>query len=650
MPQSASEATPARGTGSPSTDPELGSEEVGAQLGSPGFGSQLDVLAVVRATQTFSAELDLDRLVATMLELLVEHAGAERGCLLLTPGGEARLAAEAVVHPSGITVTLALGLPSELHLPMTVLDYVRQTRRAVVVGDPQGLRRFSSDPYLRGDLPLSLACLPMTHRGQLVALLYLEHRHLADAFTPAHVALLEVLSFQAAISLENARIYTDLDDAFERLRHKALHDELTDLANRALLLEHLRVALALAHRGDSSLAVFCLGLDNFKVVNDSLGHEAGDTLLIEVAHRLRSVLRETDTAARLSGDEFAILCVDIADERQPHQIAARLATELAMPFHVGGTELRVTASIGIVLPTNLSDGPEQLLRDADLAMYRAKQQGKNRFEFFNEIHRVRVVDRLRMESELRHGLAHDELRVYYQPVFRLSDFAIVGFEALVRWEHPARGLLMPSNFLEVAEESDLVVEIGLRVLTEACNQAVAWQKMGVAPPTMAVNLSLRQLYKGDFPQRLAGILSETGLDPRLLMLEVTESLLFDANVSATADLVAVKDMGVQLGIDDFGTGYSSLSYLKRLPVTFIKVDRSFVNGLGDNAEDSAIVEAVIRLGQALDLDTIAEGVETGEQLVELMTLGCTYGQGFYVSKALPAESAELLLLTGGRGP
>jgi EAL domain-containing protein (putative c-di-GMP-specific phosphodiesterase class I) len=255
-----------------------------------------------------------------------------------------------------------------------------------------------------------------------------------------------------------------------------------------------------------------------------------------------------------------------------------------------------------------------------------------------------------MESELRHGLANAELRVYYQPVFRLSDFAIVGFEALVRWEHPARGLLMPSSFLEVAEESDLVVEIGLRVLTEACTQAVAWQKIALAPPTMAVNLSLRQLYKGDFPQRLAGILSETGLDPRLLMLEVTESLLFDANMSATADLVALKDMGVQLGIDDFGTGYSSLSYLKQLPVTFIKVDRSFVNGLGDNAEDSAIVEAVIRLGQALDLDTIAEGVETGEQLVELMTLGCTYGQGFYVSKALPAESAELLLLTGGRGP
>jgi diguanylate cyclase (GGDEF)-like protein/PAS domain S-box-containing protein len=424
----------------------------------------------------------------------------------------------------------------------------------------------------------------------------------------------------------------------ERLAHQAIHDPLTGLPNRLLFLDRLRLALGRAARQRHCVAVLLLDLDHFKVVNDSLGHSAGDRLLAAIADRMRGTLRPTDTVARFGGDEFVLLCDEISDEATARELADRVARLVARPVTLAEGEVFVTASIGIALSGGDRETPETLIRDADAAMYRAKENGRARAELFDERSHDRAINQLRTGNELHHALERGEFRVYYQPVIQLETNSVLGFEALVRWEHPERGLVMPGDFIGLAEESGLIVPIGAWVLAESCRQIARWQAAAGNSRllTMSVNLSPRQLNEPTLPADVARILRETGANGEAIWLEITETTLMHDGASAILALRALRSLGVHLAVDDFGTGYSSLSYLKRFPVEALKVDQTFVDGLGRESEDTAIVTACVSLAHALGLVAVAEGVETPLQLAELRTLGCEGAQGYLFGHPQPA--------------
>ncbi|HKG01876.1 MAG TPA: EAL domain-containing protein [Conexibacter sp.] len=442
--------------------------------------------------------------------------------------------------------------------------------------------------------------------------------------------------------LGTAQDVTEQRAAERLLEHQALHDPLTDLPNRALFLDRLQHALTRARRPGSNLAVYFCDVDDFKDVNDSLGHDAGDELLVALPPRLREGLRAGDTVARFGGDEFVILCEDLASEGEAIRIAERIAEAFGLPFELDGRPHHLSVSVGVVFVKAGEASATEVLRDADAAMYRAKGGGKGRFELFDAQMRASLVARLQTEADLRRALEDGELRLHYQPVADLSDGAFVGAEALVRWQHPERGLLAPAEFIAVAEDSGLIAPLGAWVLEEACRQALAWG----GERFVSVNLSPRQLSHSDVPALLARALEETGVDPALLELEITENVLMEQSAGALGTLRRLKAMGVRLMLDDFGTGWSSLAYLKRFPLDGLKIDREFVDGLGSEPEDTAIVAAVLSMAAALELDVIAEGVETEAQLAWLRSRGCGLAQGFLLGRPMPA--GELDALAGWR--
>lgn len=420
-----------------------------------------------------------------------------------------------------------------------------------------------------------------------------------------------------------------------RLAHQGRHDSLTDLPNRRLLLERLRTALEQSRKSAADLAVFFIDLDGFKAVNDSYGHDVGDELLVAVAKRLSAAMRSDDMVARLGGDEFVVCCERPPGSVDADEISSRLVRTLDAPVVVRGRDLFVRVSIGIrrALP---GDTAEDVLRDADAAMYQAKNGGRGQIARFDDRLRTQTAKRLETEFGLYRGLERDEFRIYYQPTVSLNDGALVGVEALLRWEHPDRGLLAPAEFISVAEETGLIVPIGDWVLEQACIELRALHAAGVGPLTMSVNISARQLHSPELTATVAATLSRVGVRPSELCLEVTESVLMDGNTAADA-LASLRELGVRVAIDDFGTGYSSLAYLRRFPVDVLKVDRSFVDNLGSDAEASAIVGTVIQLARGLHLEAIAEGVETDAQRTELEALGCELAQGYYWTKPLPHD-------------
>ena len=432
--------------------------------------------------------------------------------------------------------------------------------------------------------------------------------------------------------------------AFEReLSRLAFSDTLTGLPNRALLTDRLSHALARADRSGSKVAVLFLDLDRFKVVNDSLGHAAGDRLLVEIAERISSCLRPGDTAARLGGDEFTVLLEDIDTERQAVDVAERIAAALRKPVTLDGREVFVSSSIGISLSAQQGIGPDGLLRNADLALYRAKAEGRSRFAVFDPTMEETALERLEMETDLRHALERDELRVYFQPVVDLRAGTIPEVEALARWDRPGFGIVSPTAFIPVAEETGLIVQIGQWVLEEACRWGQKWQTCSAQPLVVSVNLSARQFQHPNLLADIKRCVDETGFDPRLLKLEITESVVMQDAEATIETLLAVKALGIRVSIDDFGTGYSSLSYLKRLPVDTLKIDRSFVNGLGQDTQDTAIVDSVVALARTLQLSVTGEGIETAAQAKHLRRLGCDRGQGFLFARPLPPEEVQRLL-------
>lgn len=434
--------------------------------------------------------------------------------------------------------------------------------------------------------------------------------------------------------------------AFEdRLEHQATHDPLTSLPNRMLLLDRLEVALARGRRHKTGVAVLFLDVDHFKVINDSLGHRLGDRLLVELGRQLRVALRPGDTVARFGGDEFVVLCEDLEDEEAAINVAERISSAVTGTMQFDGSEVYVAVSMGIAYTPTCEEDAEPLLRDADAAMYRAKDRGRGRFEFFDQEMRAHVLERLEIETSLRRALERRELRVFYQPKIDLLTGRIVGVESLIRWEHPERGLLAPGAFIGVAEETGLIVPIGLWVLEQSCRQVLRWQaeRPSMGALNVAVNLSGRQLTAPSLVQDVAAVLATTGIDPKQVELEVTESVLMDDVEASAVTLAELRDLSVHLSVDDFGTGYSSLAYLRRFPVDKLKVDRSFVSGLGEDDSDSAIVAAVINLAHTLGLEAVAEGVETPEQLAGLRDLGCDLAQGYFMARPLPSEQLGELL-------
>jgi diguanylate cyclase (GGDEF)-like protein/PAS domain S-box-containing protein len=454
-------------------------------------------------------------------------------------------------------------------------------------------------------------------------------------------ALVEQSESQLIFQIQNI---TDRKAAEERLQHDAFHDALTGLPNRALMMDHLRLAIARnKRRSNVTFAVLFLDLDRFKVVNDSFGHMIGDQLLVGIARRLEACVRPGDTVARVGGDEFTILLEDVTDVREAVSVAERIQQELKVPFNLSGRDVFTTVSVGIAPGSISYNQPDEVLRDADTAMYRSKSLGKARHETFDEEMQARSVNLLQMENDLRRAFERNEFFVNYQPIVALDDFRVCGFEALVRWQHPDRGLILPTEFIPIAEEGGQILQIGEWVLREACLQLQRWQARFPSdkPLYMTVNLSAKQFAQPDLVDRVRAILTETGIDPAFLKLEITESVVMDDFKSAAAMLSQLRALGVGLSIDDFGTGYSSLTYLHQFPIDTLKIDRSFVTRM--DKENVEIVRTILMLAENLGMDAVAEGVETQEQMTLLRNLSCKCGQGYFFSKPMSVAEAEVMI-------
>jgi len=552
--------------------------------------------------------------------------------LELSPSRESLLLRAGVGWKDGLVRSAAIPMGSEFYAGFTW-----GSRGRVLVGDWSEERRFKPTPILRTEDAASSATVTIGGQSRLYGVLG-AHAKRPGAFNEHDVDFLQAIANVLAEAIGRRA-------AEQHVRHQALHDPLTGLPNRTLLLERIGHWIDRAARSHGTAALLFVDLDNFKVVNDVLGHEAGDELLALVGERIAAAMRASDTVARLGGDEFVVFCEDISGEHHALSLVERLFEVLEAPFDVRQRRHHVTASVGIALADEGS-AADDLMRDADAAMYRAKERGRNRYEVFDSEMHAWSRKWLETEADLRRALAGSELVNVYQPIVRPGDGLITGFEALVRWQHPTRGLLGPADFIEVAEQSGLIVEVGTHVLREACAEAARWQALSerpAEPPRVSVNVSPRQLADPGLTDTVIEALDAAGLEPSLLSLEITESALVGDAESTLEVLTRLKDFGIRIELDDFGTGYSSLTYLRRFPIDAVKIDRSFVSGLVTSPEDSAIVGAVISMGRSLGLHVIAEGVETSAQAEELAALGCGLAQGFLFARPMDAQATHDLL-------
>jgi diguanylate cyclase (GGDEF)-like protein len=471
----------------------------------------------------------------------------------------------------------------------------------------------------------------------------------AFAFTLIGVSIAWTRKLLDRVNIQSEALQEEIEKrikAEERLSHEALHDPLTNLANRRLFVNRLEHAIEWnKRRPDDKFAVIYLDFDRFKIINDSLGHNVGDQLLLGMAKRLKSAIRASDTVARMGGDEFAILLEAFKSDEEVFIIIERIQKNLSVLFEANGNSIVMTASIGIVMNLLQYERIEDIMQDADIAMYSAKVSGKNRFKVFDISMREEAEGVLSLESDLRRAVSNKEFRVYYQPILSLKTQRITGFEALIRWQHPERGLLYPADFIKTVEESELIMPIGKWVLHEACRQMKQWQtEFSMDPPlTISVNLASRQFTQPDLAQQIAAVLEETGLPAASLLLELTETTLIEDIESAIIKIQHLQTLGVGVEIDDFGSGYSSLGYLRRLPVNNLKIDRSFISTMGVSKSGIPIIRAIIAMANSLDMKVIAEGVETDDQMKNLVQMDCDFGQGYLFNKPIDSTVARGLI-------
>ena len=593
----------------------------------------------IRAGAARTSESLLQQLAASALELFPD---ADCVRVYLDESGSGR-----------IQPILAQGRDASLPftaLSRTVERLVRAQHEALSFsrGDPG----FDSAESLRQTAVRAAMCAPIWASGTLLGVVQVDcSRERRLPFGPHDLRLLAVLSGQLALALDNLRLNGDLEQTISELRKAqaqmetlAFRDPLTGLSNRRLLQDRLEQAIKTSRRVGQRVALVYMDLDEFKRINDSFGHDVGDQLLMEVSLRLKGCLRAPDTVARLGGDEFAAVLVNLPDASGARTVARKMLDALRAPIEVPGHSMVVTASIGITMAPDDALDVSDLMRNADLAMYRCKSQGGDGFSFFTEDLNREAARRLSIENELRSGLESAQFTEYFQPLHRFGDNEVVAMEALVRWQHPKHGLTLPDSFIRIAEDTGLIVALGRNVMRNACAAARLLSENRKRALSVAVNLSARQFQEPDLPHMVGNIIEETGIAPQSLELEITESMLMEDSQEVRARLASLKDLGVSLTIDDFGTGYSSLSYLKRLPVDSLKIDRSFVQGLPADSADAEIAAAIIAMAHKLGLRVVAEGVETAEQLAFLRDNRCDVYQGFFADRPLPLDEVKGRLL------
>jgi diguanylate cyclase (GGDEF)-like protein/PAS domain S-box-containing protein len=571
---------------------------------------------------TLAAQVALALEGAALAEDLHERQSAERFRSL-------------VQNSSDVIALLAPDLTIRYHTPSVerVLGYQEdeivglRLTELLDGGDAERLRGFFAEVCLLPATPMPRD-LPLRRRDGTICRLESIFNNLLDDSNVAGVVV-------------TARDVTERRKLEAELEHQAFHDSLTGLANRALFTDRVAHALDRGVRRQNLFAVLFIDLDDFKTVNDSLGHAAGDELLVVVARRLEGCLRPEDTCARLGGDEFAIIIESISGPDAAVVVSRRILSAIAKPLSVLGSEVVVGASVGIALGSG-DQSTSEVMRSADLAMYRAKNDGKSRYAIYEPSMHERVLERLELKADLQRSMGEDEFEVHYQPIVALQSGAIVAMEALVRWRHPERGLVMPDEFVPLAEETGLILPLGRFVLGSACNEVQRWRALGFNDLGISVNISAKQLASTSLPADVTAALTASGLEPRALTLEITESMLLDSH-SVIARLEDLKSLGVRIAIDDFGTGYSSLNYLRRFPVDMLKIAKPFVEQIGTNVEQERLAEAILRLGSTLGLDTVAEGIEDIAQRERLKRLKCDFGQGFFFSPPLPALDVDTFL-------
>ncbi len=632
----------------------------------------LDLTSIIRTSQAISQEIKIDKLLSTLMEATIKNSGAEIGRLILFNRKQQE---NLIVIADGNQIKIE---PYNLvnvsnKVPTSIINYVKITANHIVLERATDNSTFVADPYIIKHQPQSVLCIPIFKQNKLIGILYLENNLISNVFTSDRLEVLNILCAQAAISLENAHLYFNLKRSQireqrktkrlekslqqlqdtqaellktqQQLEHDAFHDSLTGLPNRAFLRKLLEKAIKLAARNPNyQYAFMFLDLDRFKLINDTLGHLSGDELLKQVAQRLKICLRNTDTVSRLAGDEFAILLEEIESETEVTAIAQRIQEQFAQPFFLDKQEVYAGTSIGITFSTFNYQHPEDILRDADAAMYQAKTQGKGRYLVFNPTMQTHDIEELQLENALRWAIARQQFCLHYQPIISTVTRDLVGFEALIRWNHPTQGLIHPNDFIPVAETTGLINNIGWWVIDSACERLKSWRdRFPEKKIIVNVNLSAIQLKQENILEQLEHIWRKYQLPNFSLKLEITESCILETFTSEAQILMKLKQLGIGLCIDDFGTGYSSLARLHEFPIDTLKIDRSFVSRLEAGTNHNATIQTIVTLAHSLKMDVVAEGVETFKQLELLQQLNCEYIQGYLVSKPLDDSRVTQLL-------
>ncbi len=594
-----------------------------------------EVSALLEAGKAVNLGLDLDDILTTIVGCARELLDGRDASIMLAAGSRELRTVATRGRSAARGARLAFG--------EGIAGRVAATREPLLirgtVEHPDAETRLPEPPA-----PDSALSVPLIHRESLLGVLNVNAPQGTD-YTEYDLRALSLFGEQAAAAIANAQLYQAQRLMASQKLFQALHDSLTRLPNRALFLERVHRALGRQRREDQRVAILFLDLDDFKRINDSLGHAAGDEVLIAFAERVRSSLRATDTVARFAGDEFAVLVEEIQTQTEAISAAERLLEVLRSPFPIGDREVRLTGSVGIAVETPGETGEEELLRGADTALHEAKGRGKGLVVVFERAMHTRALNRLDLESELRTALERRELEVHYQPICALGDGSPVGVEALVRWRHPERGLLPASAFVPFAEHAGILGDIDRWVLEEACRVvgSLPLRRPDGAPLAVNVNLSPSRLHDAILVREVEQVLAHTGIDPSRLTLEITEGAVLDDAEAAAEDLQRLKELGVHLALDDFGTGYSSLNYVRRFPVDGVKIDRVFIDGLSRDQGSTALVQAIVKLGHGLSLDVVAEGIERRSQVDDLLKLDCSLGQGWLFARPMSGdELAELV--------